>query len=333
MGLNEFLLVVAVGGGIVAVLAATFRGAARDAETRDRETAGAGVPPELAAEMAELEDRRAAALRSLEEIEADFEAGNLSGDDYESLRERYESEAGLLAQSLKTRIGEARRGGKARATSDRPAAAQTPAGSRWPNAVGWAAGLVAFAALAWLVMSNALQPRGSDGSITGGLPGQPGGMPTTSTTAPIAEVDGERLAELEKIVAADSSNVAAMNELAHLYLTLQRYGEVTQLSTKVLERDSRNPEALTHLGMVLVAVDHLAEGLASFDRALEIDPEFAEALQFKGMVSFINQDYAAAVEAWERYLEVAPSDASVDRIRGMLEMARQNAAAGDTARP
>ena len=95
MGLTELLLVLAVGGGIVAVLFATFKGAAADAGSGEAaETLAAAVPEE----SAEFEGRRRAVVGALEEIELDREAGNLSETDYERMRRRYEREAASILQ-------------------------------------------------------------------------------------------------------------------------------------------------------------------------------------------------------------------------------------------
>jgi cytochrome c-type biogenesis protein CcmH/NrfG len=313
MGLTEFLLVVAVGGGIAAVLFATFRGAASEAGGE-----GDGSAAELSDEQAELRDRRRAVVRSLEEIEADYEAGNLSQADFESLSQRYRRELAALDE----RIAEAaERQGEARGAAA-PAAAPAAGGAGWRTAAAWTAGTIAFVALAWLVMSQALRPRSPDGTITGSPPGASAGL------GPVAEVDAEQLAALEREVRADSSNVEALVALGHLYLTLQRYSELTRVTLKALDQDADNPEALTHLGMLLFFADHPEGVMRTFDRALEIDPNFAEALQFKGMVSFMRQDYAAAVEAWERYLEVVPADEASPRMKALLDAARTNAQAG-----
>jgi tetratricopeptide (TPR) repeat protein len=310
MGMTEFLLVVAVGGGIIAVLFTTFKGAASDADAGPDD-----VLDEVSEAQAEFDERHRAVLRSLEEIESDYETGNLSERDYRSLAARYEKEAASLSQQLDS------------APEVRVAAAATGAaassGSWMTGAIGWAAGGVAFVALAWLVMSQALSPRGPDGSITGSLPGQEMGSGSSAGTA-IAEVDMGRLAALQRMVADDSANVEALVEVGHLYLTLQDYPNVTTVSMKALDLDPANPEALTHLGMVLMSVDHTADALAAFDRALEVDPTFGEALQFKGMVAFMSRDYTAAVQAWERYVEVVPEEEQAPRVKAMLGMARAN---------
>jgi cytochrome c-type biogenesis protein CcmH/NrfG len=318
MGLSEFLLVVAVGGGIIAVLFATFRGAAGDADGRGAEASGRGTS---GGARAELDERYQAAVRALEEIEADHDAGNLSDTDFQELRGRYETEIAHLERQLDVAQGYAGAAG-----SEAPAPRPLEPGRSWvPAAVGWTAAGLAFAGIAYLALSSALRPRTSDDSITGSMPGRETGA---SAGVPVAAVDMERLGELEDVVADDPQNLAALVELGHMYLRLQRYDELNSVTQAALAIDPDNPEALTHLGMLLFAMGHPEGVIATFDRVLAVDPDFAEALQFKGMVSFMWGDYATAVEALEHYLEVVPPDQASPRIRAMLEAARANLGAG-----
>ncbi|UCC82573.1 MAG: hypothetical protein JSW46_16600 [Gemmatimonadota bacterium] len=312
MGPTEFLLVVAVGGGIIAVLFATFKGAAGDADARPAKTADR-VSSDGA--RTELDERYEAAVRSLEEIEADHDSGNLSDADYGELRRRYETEIAHLERELGLAAG---RAGAPRGETVNSAVA-VPERSWVPAAVGWSAAGIAFAALAYLVLSTALRPRVGDDSITGSIPGQEMGA---SMGVPVADVDMERLRSLEEIVAGEPQNLEALVELGHMYLRLQRYDELNFVTQAALAIDPNHPEVLTHLGMLLFSMDHPEGVLPMFDQALAIDPDFAEALQFKEMVSFMRGDYATAVEAWEHYLEVVPPDQGSPRIRAMLEAAR-----------
>ncbi|NIN73273.1 MAG: hypothetical protein GTO46_15385 [Gemmatimonadetes bacterium] len=314
MGPTEFLLVVAVGGGIIAVLFATFKGAAGDADTRSAEQLDRGSSGDM---RAELDERYEAAVRSLEEIEVDHDSGNLSDADYAELRGRYETEIAHLERELGLAAGRTAAPGGDAVKGETAA----PERSWVPAAVGWTAAGIAFAALAYLVLSTALRPRVGDDSITGSIPGQGMGA---SAGAPVGEVDTERLRSLEDIVAGDPQNLEALVELGHMYLRLQRYDELNFVTQAALAIDPNHPEALTHLGMLLFSMDHPEGVLPTFDQALAIDPDFAEALQFKGMVSFMRGDYAIAVEAWEHYLEVVPPDQGSPRIRAMLEAARAN---------
>lgn len=312
MGLTEFLLVVAVGGGIVAVLSATFRGAASEAESDVRRSPGEAAA--VSGEAVELSDRQRALARSLEEIEADLEAGNLSRDDFAALKARYEGELAVVRGRLSAAA-------QAPRSETAPATVVSGGRSRLASAVGWGGGLLAFVALAGLVMSTAVRPRGEDGSITGSLPGEDASGPAG---APIGAVDQGQLAALIKAVESNPSDVESLVELGHLYLRLQRYSELAQVTEQALQLDPKNPEALTHLGMLLFSTQHPAGVIETFDRALEADPNFPEALQFKGMVSYMRGDYATAVSAWERYVSVVPPEEVSPRIKALLAAAQQS---------
>src|SRR5262245_16225340 len=59
-----------------------------------------GVPP--GDRRLELLEEKAAAYRALKELTFDYEAGHLSDDDYEGLRQRYESRAADVLTELDT---------------------------------------------------------------------------------------------------------------------------------------------------------------------------------------------------------------------------------------
>lgn len=319
MGLTEFLLAVAVIGGIIAVLYPTLRGAAADAE-RDRVAGDGGTDGGV---WTELEERRQAILRSLDEIEADRETGNLSEEDYRELRRRYEAEATEILRE-QAALGEPV---PARGRRGAPKPSESGARSRVPSAIGWGIAVIGFAALAGLVLSSALRPRGEGDTITGNLPGAETSGGTSGGA--LMPVDEGRLTELEQQIAEDSSDVPALAELGHLYLSTQQFDRVARVSMKALSLEPRHPESLTHLGMVLVAANHTAEAQRAFDEALQVDPDFPEALLYKGIVSFQNREFQSAVEAWEHYLEVAPEEANTERVRAMLEGARQAVGSSD----
>lgn len=327
MGLTELLLVVAVLGGIIAVLYPTLRGAARDARQIEATEIVEGRSEDPDPEMLELEERRLTILRSLDEIAADHEAGNLNDADYAEMRARYEREAVEILRELES-VGRPSRGTSAPQVAEARTEARALRGrSRLSAAVAWTAATIAFAALAGVVLTSALRPRQEGGTITGTVPGAAGGGMSGSATAgaggALEPVDSDRLVELEKKVAQDSTDVPALVELSHMYLATQRFGDAAHLSMKALDLDPHQPEALAHLGMVLVAVNRVEDGKAALDRALQQDPDFPEALLYRGIVAFQQQDYKTAIDAWEHYLKVAPPDANVSRVRGMLEGARQ----------
>ena len=320
MGATELLLVIAVLGGIIAVLLPTFRGASDEARSNHPGHINAGEMESSGSRSArDLEERRRAVVESLVEIEADLEAGNLNQTDYNKQRQRYERQAAAVLRE----IGSLERSGAS--TGGQSAAARPASSGRFPSALGWVGVGVGFAAIAFVAMSGALSPRGEGEILTGTVPGSSRGGSSAQGRA-LVPTDMQRLAALERDVAADSNDVEALVELGHLYLSTQRFGEVAQVSMRALSLDSTNPGALTHLGMMLSAEGRNDGAMEAFNLALSRDADFPEALLYKGIISFQSRDFQTATDSWEHYLRVAPPEANVGRVEAMLGAARQAAA-------
>ncbi|MEE9156480.1 MAG: type II secretion system protein, partial [Gemmatimonadota bacterium] len=208
MGLLELILVIAVVGGIVAVLLPTFRGAAADARSDEARRARGPVAEAVRA----LEERRRAVIESLSEIEADRDAGNLSQPDYERQRRRYEREAAAVLLEL-----EAAQRSTGVAVADREAQVPAQRGrGRIPAGLGWALAGIGFASLALVILSGSLGTRGEGEVMTGTVPGS-GAQEQTRQRGALVPIDTARLAALERMVAEDSSNVESLVELSDLY--------------------------------------------------------------------------------------------------------------------
>ncbi len=294
---------------------------------------------EPAQEAESLLERKARALAALREIEANRAEGNLSEEDYASLRREYEAEAAAILRKL----DEGREGGevaKGRVPSEAGAAETATAGPRRRSSgLVWGVGVVVFTIVVGIALAQAIRPRGPDGSITGNEiagGGSPmgGGMGGAMGGGSLVPLDASRIPGLEARLQKDSADLEALVELSHAYIAMQRFREAANLSMRALRIEPRNARAMTHLGVVLWANGELETALQAFNHAIEWDPELPEPYLFKGLVSFAGlQDFQGAIEAWQRHLALAPPDANPDRVRGMLEGARRAAAAGSSRSP
>ena len=235
MGLTEFLLVVAVVGGIIAVLYPTFRSAAGEAKLEEPRSVGAtAADGEATRKRRELEERRLGVIDSLEEIEADRDAGNLSQQDYERQQQRYEREAASVLRELAAL--EPTKPAAARQKTTAPPSARSPL----PAALGWVLAGVAFGALAMVMVTGSVSPRGPGAVMTGSLPnsdlaqagaGERGGGGEGEGGGgggALVPVDRVQLAALERAVAEDSSDVEALVELGSIYLATQQFDRVVR---------------------------------------------------------------------------------------------------------
>jgi len=139
-------------------------------------------------------------------------------------------------------------------------------------------------------------------------------------------VAASRIVLLERRVARDSTDHAALVELGHAYLADGQIDRATIVNFKAVQLRPGAPEtaeAFAHLGMILAYQGEDTMGLQSIDQALLLRPGLPEALMYRGMITYSQADYAAAINAWTGYLEGAPADADTTHIRALIEAAQQ----------
>jgi len=278
-----------------------------------------GGAPRAAAEGAAEPDRRlelmeekATVYRSLKELAFDHEAGHLSDDDYQELRDRYEARAALLISQLDA-LGPA-----APTTPAEPAATMaTGPWTRRPAAL--VAGSLAVLALGiglgvgisrYVTPDETMVPPGSrlpvpslpdPGPL---LPGAPG-----TGAASMKQIPPEMLARM--LAAARQS------------LFEGRYQEAIAAYQAVLKRDPKNVDAMTHLGLIVAMGGHADAALETFEKALALDPKYGPALLYKGQVLYeVKQDVPGALKAWEGYLALNPTGDDRRRVVALIEEAK-----------
>ena len=276
-----------------------------------RTAVSSAAPPDRRLELAE---EKASTYRALKELAFDHEAGSLSDDDFQALRDRYEGRAADLLTKLDALGG-----------IPAPAAAEraTPAPRAWtrsPAAI--TAGAMALLALGITLgvgvsRYSAPDPTmvGAGASIAGPALTDPGplrpGAPVTGAAAgtPIPP-----------------EIMARMLEAARESLTAGRYPEAIAAYQAVLKRDSKNVDAMTHLAVIVAMGGHADAALETFDKALKIDPKYAPALLYKGQVLYeVKSDYAGAIKAWERFVSLTPPGEDRQRVAVLIEEARSKA--------
>jgi len=296
-----------------------------------------GTPPPTEESSSDLRARRAGLKASIEELDAELAAGRLTATDHAFLKQRDEAELAVVNEDMK-RLRKAQPGSAPVGAQTSPAQADAPRATakrfRVPPALGWGAGLAAFAVVAALSLKESVVAREPGGSITGeqaGAAAPPGGP-----FGKAGPLDSLRITQLEARVRRDSSDVPALVELGHLYLIQGRFKSSADVSMKAvqLEPDAEeSAEAFAHLGMILFSTGEIDGAMKSVDKALFLHPDLPEALLYKGIVLFAGErNMSAAAVTLQRYLEVAPADANTARVQGMLQAAREADSAGTTGR-
>ena len=281
---------------------------------------GGGAGPSASApdRRLELDEEKAATYRALKELAFDHEAGALSDDDFQALRDRYEGRAAALLSALDAlgRAAPPAAGKRAAAESRSPKRSWT----RSPAAI--IAGAVALLALGIALgagVSRYAQPEDA--------PMPPG----SRIAAPALQDPGLLMPGPPDPGAATGKPIppeimARMLQAAGASLKEGRYPEAIAAYQAVLKRDPRNVDAITHLGLLVAMGGHADAALQAFDKALAVDPRFAPALLYKGQVLFVvKQDYPGAITAWERYVALVPPGEERQLVVARIQEARTKA--------
>ena len=261
----------------------------------------------------ELEEEKSALYRALRELEFDHDAGHLSDPDFQSLRERYESRAGVLITELDALGPEPPRRAPAESA---PTRVETPRASWTRHPATFAAGAAVLVIFGVIIGVNAGRFTERDDTFT------PAGARIPVPGPPPSPV-GPPMARLEPGKPIPPEMLAGMLQAARQSLFEGRYSEAIAAYQAVLKRDERNVDAMTHLGLIVAVGGHADSALETFDKALKIDPKYAPAYLYRGQVLYEQkQDYAGAVAAWERFMALVPKGEDRDRVAELVARAK-----------
>ncbi len=248
--------------------------------------------------LAELEEEREFLLRSLEDLERERAAGDMSEQDYVALKDDYTARTASVLRTIEA--------ARTRRPSDLAGSVEPRARSRrwrWPSSravLVWV-GLVAFAVVAGALVARAVGER---------LPGQP----TSGSIAATGSSDD--LARARQLI-TQGNTLAAI-----------------QLYDQVLARDPAQVEALAYRGWLVRLVGREAgnpalvdKGLEFINRAVAVDPDYPDARFFRGLVRFQDKnDPAGAVDDFRAFLASNPPQDAAAMVEDVLRRAEAAAA-------
>lgn len=217
-------------------------------------------------ELALLEEERASLLRSLTDLEREYEAGDLDDADYHALKDDYTVRAAdVLRRKADLESGHTRKVDAARVARSQRPTWRTPVIVIATFATALGAGL-AVARFAGERVGN----QGLTGSIRS----------ASADTSPT--MTGDRSGEVNALLAKAQQNLSADPLVA-----LQSYDQVLTI-------DPENPEAIAYGGWLLRLVAQSAEGdqktelinraKARLDNAVAIAPKYPDARAFRGIL-------------------------------------------------
>jgi len=280
--------------------------------------------------LASLESERDFLLRSIRDLDAEREAGNLDEERYRELKDDYTARAAAVLRSIEE------------GRDARPA--PPPVARRRRLLTG--GGILAFGIVAALALAAAAGTRHPGQTITGNAQsGSPMSNPTPSTApGPAAggdqaggdQADAARRAALEKQVQDHPDDPAA--HLVYARYLLEK-GEATAAVKEYVATarlDPKNPEANAYAGWVSflaaqspnadpkTAAELTDRALSRLDAAVAIADDYPDAHFFRGMVRLRGKnDPKAAVPDFERYLALVPNGPLNEQVKSLLDQARR----------
>lgn len=263
--------------------------------------------------LASLESERDFLLRSIADLEAEREAGNLEEDRYRALKDDYTARAAAVLRSIE----------------EGPAALPAPEPLARKRKLLTGGGVLVFVLVASLALAAAVGSRRDGDTITGNA--QSDSAPTGGQPA------DARRAALERQVSEHPDDPTA-------HLVYANYlAEVGELPAAVKEYvaaanlDPNNAEAQTGAGWLTflaaaqisdpkTAAEVMDRALVRLDAAVAAAPDKADAYFYRGMLQFRGRkNPKAAVPDFERYLALVPDGALNEQVKQVLEQARQQA--------
>jgi hypothetical protein len=241
-----------------------------------------------------LDDERDFLLRSLDDLEAELQAGNIDPDTYRVLHDDYTARASAVIQSI-----------EAGDVPDPSAAPRVPPLMR----VLTVGAIVVFAVLAAFLLAHTVGQRRPGQEITGGVAA--GGTPTT---VPVAT----EVANAKAAAAAAPKSYGARIRYARALMTVSPVDAIQEF---VVARglDPRQPEPYAYAGWLTAIVsrnapaDKQAElrsaALNSLNSAIKVDPTYPDAYVFKGLLlTQLENKQCQGATAFQQFLVMAPED-------------------------
>jgi cytochrome c-type biogenesis protein CcmH/NrfG len=265
-----------------------------------------------------LEAERDFLLRSLDDLEAEHDAGGIDDESYQRLHDDYTARAAAVIRSLRDGAAERPREGNR-------------VGRRRVLLIG---AIVAFAVLAGVALATALGAR---------LPGQTssgntGGRSSTATPAATAR---QRRQQLEAAVAGNPQDVASRLLLAEFLESENNFAGALQQYDAILRIQPSNAVAEAQGGRILYltaqvapaaqATDLVNRARSRLDHAILLNPQYADAHFFRAIILDRDfQDFTDAQNDLQHYLVLAPNGTFADQARQELAQV-ENALTGPPA--
>lgn len=158
----------------------------------------------------------------------------------------------------------------------------------------------------------------------GDVGGPPASAPKEQAQTSAQDEIHQRISGIERMLAANPDNAAALIQLGNDYFDLQKYDKAVDAYDKAIKLDPRNPDVLTDMGISYRRLGRPNEAIEALRKAVAIDPGHAMALFNMGIVLKDDlKDKAGALKAWEAFLEKAGDSRLAVMVRPWVKQLRE----------
>jgi len=253
---------------------------------------------------AKLTEEQEFLLRSLDDLEKEHSTGDLSDNEYETLRNDYTHRLASVSRGL--------------TGSAVPSPKQNSKRYLWWIVAIAVAGIAAGYAVA---QSSGLRAPGEP--LSGEIDRSPRNRLASAQSLFFAnDLEGAR-GVIEEVLrdAPEMTEALVLSAQIHERMT-NPLTAVRQLD-QVLEREPKNIDALTLRGWILVRIDEpdvQLEGIRSLDEAISLQPAAYDPYIFRGFVAReLQNDLILSIEMYEMALERDPPDAMRAELTRIIE--------------
>ena len=253
---------------------------------------------------AKLTEEQEFLLRSLDDLEKEHSNGDLSDNEYETLRNDYTHRLATVTRSL--------------AGSEPPSPSQNSKRYLWWIGVIAVVGIAAGYAVA---QSSGLRAPGEP--LSGEIDRSPRNRLASAQSLFFADdLEGAR-GVIEEVLrdAPEMTEALVLSAQIHERMT-NPLAAIRQLD-QVLESEPKNIDALTLRGWILVRIDEpdvQVEGIRSLDEAVSLRPAGFDPYVFRGFVAReLQNDFVLAIEMYEMALDRDPPDAMRAQLTRIIE--------------
>ena len=245
-------------------------------------------------------------LRSLDDLEQEHSTGDLSDNEYVTLRNDYTHRLATATRNL--------------------AGSRTPTPSQNPRRYLWVALIIAVGVVAGYGVAQFSGLRAPGEPLSGEIDRSPRHRLASAQSLFFAnDLEGAR-GVIEEVLrdAPEMSEALVLSAQIH-ERTAEPLAAVRQLD-QVLDREPKNIDALTLRGWILARIaepDVQEEGIRNLDAAVSLQPDSYDPYIFRGFVAReVQNDFILAIQMYELALDRDPPDVMRTQLTRIIEEMR-----------